>query len=348
MKAELTGFNVSWRCSRGIAMVLCFVLPAIVHAQSKDILWQRESGEMVSGEILSVNAEVVKIRSKDGIQEVGTEDISKVRFGDDPAGMSGVRSSVDSGQLEQAQKQIQQVTPSGRDFVQQDAAYYRVLIDSRLALNGQGSITAAASAVNDFLSSNPDSFRYYDASIVMGDLAMSLGRFDVAAKLYGRLSASNSPVRQAEGSLHQGYAMLRSGNADSASTLFRRAVDATDSRTQSLARIGLASCMTEQGRPNDAIRELEKVIASAESTDTELFARAYNALGNAYIASKNDSAALDAFLHTDLLFYREHEQHAEALYHLGTLWSKAQKPAEAARVRRILKERFAASAWANK
>ncbi len=348
MKTELTQSSVSYRCGRMIAIVWLCVVPSIVQAQSKDIIWQRESGEMVSGEILSVDPEIIRIRAKGGIQDIGTEDISKVRFGDDPSGMSGVRSSVDSGQLEQAQKQIRQVKPGGRDFVRQDAAFYRVLIDSRLALNGQGSINAAAKAVNDFLSSNPDSFRYYDASIVMGDLAMTLGRYDVAAKLYGRLTAAKSANRQAEGNLHQGYALLQGGDADGAGKLFRKAASAADSRTQSLARIGMASCMTKQGKAEDAIREIEKVIASYESTDTEMFARAYNALGTAFVASKNDSAALDAFLHTDLLFHREHEQHAEALYHLGSLWSKAQKPAEAARSRRILKERFPASAWAKK
>ena len=208
MKTELTQSSVSYRCGRMIAIVWLCVVPSIVQAQSKDIIWQRESGEMVSGEILSVDPEIIRIRAKGGIQDIGTEDISKVRFGDDPSGMSGVRSSVDSGQLEQAQKQIRQVKPGGRDFVRQDAAFYRVLIDSRLALNGQGSINAAAKAVNDFLSSNPDSFRYYDASIVMGDLAMTLGRYDVAAKLYGRLTAAKSANRQAEGNLHQGYALL--------------------------------------------------------------------------------------------------------------------------------------------
>ena len=112
--------------------------------------------------------------------------------------------------------------------------------------------------------------------------------------------------------------------------------------------MGIAKCLVASGKHGDAVKRLEKLIANNESKDIELFARAYNALGSAMEAAGDSHAALDAYLHTDTLFYGESSQHAEALYHLRKLWSVANNPTEAARAGRMLKERYAATLWAKK
>ena len=73
-------------------------------------------------------------------------------------------------------------------------------------------------------------------------------------------------------------------------------------------------------------KQIEKVIVENDSERPRaLFARAYNALGHALShAAGQTEAALDAYLHTDLLFYRDAENHAEALYHLAKLWADSE------------------------
>ena len=329
--------------------LLCAFGVASTAFAQKDFIWPIDSNTMISGVVRNVSPELVTIEVKGKMQPMSIDQIGKVRFGDDPTGMSNVRSSVLAGQLEQAQDQIASVNPSGRDFVKADVAFFAALVDARLALAGQGSVTSAAGKMNNFLKKHPKSFRYYEACEVMGDLAMRLGRFDSAAKFYSRISASQSTGMVARGKLLQGDAWLSRGDAAKAIGNYRAATKSEDERVSRLAQVGLAACQVEQGKSKPAIAALEALIAGGDSKqDSALFAKAYNALGKAYLAGGNNSAALESFLHTDLLFYRESEQHAEALFHLVGLWSTAQKPAESARAKKMLKSRYATTPWAKK
>lgn len=317
------------------------------NAQNKDIL-RRTVGGMVAGTIESTSADFVSIKEKSGTTKVPINEIAKVSFGDDPMGMSKVRSDITNGQIEQASERMKKVKVAGRRFVQQDIAFYKALIASRLALKGQANITDAARQMKKFLDKNSDSIRYYEACEVMGDLAMNLGKFDSAAKNYARLARSKSPSTVARGYLRQGDAWLLGGNVQKAGQMYQQAARANEARVKLLGTVGVAKCLASTGKADAAIKQLEKVIAENDSKDVELFARTYNALGHAYKQAGNSNAALDAYLHTDLLFYREMPQHAEALFHLGQLWLVAKKPAEASRARKTLKDRYAASLWAKK
>jgi len=254
---------------------------------------------------------------------------------------------VQSGQFEQASNQLKSVESVGRSVTLQDVEYHRVLVASRLALQG-GGINDAAKQVAAFIKANANSFRYYAACELMGDLAMGLGRFDSAANYYGKISRANSISVSAKGKHLQANAWLRRGDFAEAASLFREAAAATDSRLRNMASIGLALCMVEEGKPDEAVQRIEKIIEENESTDVELFARAYNALGMAYAMAGNKESALDAYLHTDLLFYRDHDAHAEALYHLVKLWSAVNKPTESKKAKQTLQTGYAASLWAKK
>ena len=110
----------------------------------------------------------------------------------------------------------------------------------------------------------------------------------------------------------------------------------------------MAKCQAAAGKHAPAIKLIEKIIDENSSEDAELFARANNALGYAFQKAGNSDASLESYLKTDLLFYRARSQHAEALYHLGRLWSAANNPAESSKARMKLKEYYGASLWAKK
>jgi len=69
-------------------------------------------------------------------------------------------------------------------------------------------------------------------------------------------------------------------------------------------------------------------------------------LGNCYLKTGKNKDALQAFLHTDILFYADSESHAEALYHLSKLWATEEKPDRATAARTTLRERYSGSVWA--
>jgi tetratricopeptide (TPR) repeat protein len=98
----------------------------------------------------------------------------------------------------------------------------------------------------------------------------------------------------------------------------------------------------------EGIKMVEEVIKQAPDENLELHARAYNALGNCYLAAGQKKSALIAFLHVDLLFSGFAEQHAEALYNLATLWRDEEKAERGKQAADQLKREYPGSRWASK
>ena len=112
--------------------------------------------------------------------------------------------------------------------------------------------------------------------------------------------------------------------------------------------VGVAYCNAMTGKHAQAVKELEDIIQKNDPSNTILFARAYNALGAAHVAGNAPKDAVIAYLFTDLLFYGDSDAHAEALYHLTSLWSKVNKPTRARTAREKLLGRYGGSPWAAK
>jgi tetratricopeptide (TPR) repeat protein len=112
------------------------------------------------------------------------------------------------------------------------------------------------------------------------------------------------------------------------------------------ATVGKAVCLAATGKADEGIQIIEDLIAKNDPADATLFGRAYNALGACYMKTGKTKDALLAYLHTDVLFYRDPDTHAEALYHLSKLWGDIGKSDRAVRARGLLTSQYAGSRWA--
>ena len=142
-----------------------------------------------------------------------------------------------------------------------------------------------------------------------------------------------------------------SGNGGSLVDLSGRTFHANtveSKRQKLLAQVGKARCLAETGSPQDGISLIEDLIKENDSSDMELFGRAYNALGDCLQKSGKQKDAIMAYLHVDVLFYADPEIHAESLHHLSKLWAEVKKPDRAASARNLLEQRYAGSVWAKK
>ena len=112
-----------------------------------------------------------------------------------------------------------------------------------------------------------------------------------------------------------------------------------------LARVGKAVSLAETGGVDNALKLLHEVIAKADEGDRDVYARAYNALGNCYRKKGATKDALLEYLKVDLLFSSVPDAHAEALYNLSQLWNEVQHPERARAAAETLQERYATSRW---
>jgi tetratricopeptide (TPR) repeat protein len=113
--------------------------------------------------------------------------------------------------------------------------------------------------------------------------------------------------------------------------------------------LGRARCLAQLGRAEDAITLVQSVIQQADPEDGDVLGRAYNTLGQAYLAvTGKEQDALIAFLTVDLVYNKAPENHAEALYHLVDLWEKGANPERSREARSTLETSYPGSRWTKK
>src|SRR5690606_33268060 len=111
------------------------------------------------------------------------------------------------------------------------------------------------------------------------------------------------------------------------------------------AKVGKASSQVATGNASEGVATLREIIEQAPAENLLIHAIAYNALGNAYLKLPKPKEATHAFLHVDILFNQNAEQHAEALSNLKTLWEQQNQPERAKAAADLLKTRYPNSKW---
>lgn len=288
---------------------------------------------------------------------IPVNEVRRVTLADDPAELRRGRDNILTGQIEAGYDDLRKVDVASikRALTKADLQYYLAYCQSKLALTGGGDKGAAAKAMLAFVGANPKSFHFFDAAEVLGDLAVSLGSYDGAAKYYGALADKAPwPDYKMRGAVLKARALEQKGDFADAlkdyDAVIASSVDTPAAMQQKLmAQAGKASCLAGTGAAAEGIKLAEEIIMKNSPEDnSELFGRTYNALGASYLKAGKPKEALMAYLHTDVLFYSVPEVHAEALYNLSKLWLSLKKQDRADSARNLLVDRYAGSAWAKK
>jgi tetratricopeptide (TPR) repeat protein len=312
------------------------------------------SGSTTSGVIVGETATHVEIEVRGEKRQVPVNEIKRVTFGEDPTDLKRGRDNIQTGNYEAGLDDLKKVNPASlaRAFIKQDYAFYRALAIGRLALSRGGDKTAATTAMMNFVRAAPTSFHFLDAAELLGDLAVSQGKYPEAARYYAAIAAKApwSDYRMRGGVL-EGRALIAQKKFTEAQAKFDGVLAINDDapaavQQKLVAEVGKAVCMAEQGQHEPAVVVLNKIIAENDPKSMELFGRAYNALGRCHLKANRDKDALLAYLHVDLLFYGNPEVHAEALYNLNKLWAGANRAERAVEARNLLTTRYAGSPWA--
>lgn len=280
-------------------------------------------------------------------------EIKTISYGEEPSELSNARNAVLQKNYNVAMDELKKIaTLPDRDLMKQDIEYYRAYCLARQAMTEGGDKVAAETAMKGFVAKAPGSYHFFEAAEVLGDLAASSGKSVDAARYYGAI-ASKAPW---------GDYQMRANNSVGRSLVAQKdfpgalqkfdAVLTTDLSTVEAAQqklfasLGKAVCLAETNKPDEGIKLIEDIITKNDAQDTQLFARAYNALGNCYLKANRPKDALQAFLHTDILFYADADAHAEALYRLSKLWNDVNKPDRSVAARNTLRDRYSGSVWA--
>lgn len=313
-------------------------------------------GATVRGTIGEVSPVQVTLDVAGQKQVVSVNEVRVINFGDEPPALRQGRARAVAGKFDDALEELKKVDPKkiARPIVKLDLQFYLALCQGKEALRSGAGKAEATEAMLAFVRSAASSNHFFQAADVLGELAVSQGDYENAIKYYRGISSKNPWVEdRMQAQLSEADARVKQGSFADAQklyeTLLTQKVDTPEEkRLKLLADVGRGRCLAETATADEGIQLIEQVIAQNDAADTELFGRAYNALGDCLQRSNKPKDALMAYLHVDVLFYGDPETHAEALYHLSKLWQVAKNQDRAAVAGNLLKQRYAGSLWAEK
>jgi tetratricopeptide (TPR) repeat protein len=314
-----------------------------------------KEGPTVSG-LTEISRFEVVVRQGAITKKVPVNEIEYMVFEMEPIELQTARVEALKEEYDEALKTLAKIKPEDlrRPETKAEFQFYKAISSAQLAI-GEGSpkaITDAGRQLMAFEKSFPDSFHYLQACEMLGDLLVSLGKYDMAATYYEKLSSAPWPDYK----LHAGVLLARSLQSQKK---YQEAISKYDEilamdaegkdvdREKSTARLGRAISLAGSGKSAEAIKLLQQLIEKAGDADgDEYYARAYNALGTCYKSAGKNKDALQAFLHTDLMYSKAPAEHAEALANLAVLWPEVNQGNRGKEAIKTLKEKYPLSEWA--
>ncbi|MHB8866674.1 MAG: hypothetical protein ACYC6N_30305 [Pirellulaceae bacterium] len=351
------GWSSTFRATATCTLLVSLGWVPLAPAQQLDSV-VGDRGVPTFGTISEITRTQITIDTNQGKKLFPVNEVQKVTFQGEPRELRNAREGILRGQLENSRSDLEKISTDGisRKEILQDIEFFKAYCDGRLALVGGGDKAAAVRALRAFIErpDNAQSYHYYAAIELLGDLAVALASFDNGIKYYSQLSEAPWPDTQMKGAVLEGNALLSSQRYAEALAKFdavlAAGVDDARAREQKLlATLGRAVCLAATGKPEEGVALVMKIVHEHDSREKPgLFAKAYNALGTCYLKANQPQDALLAFLHVDLLFNQDPDAHAEALFYLSSLWRDANKSERALQARSLLESRYAGSPWANK
>ncbi len=330
------------------SMALLAATCSVATALDVVYVFGKKPNDKISGIIgvAGISRDAVTIKGRT-VKKVPVCEIRYIIFDRDPRQVSDAKRTARNGEYSEALEQFKQSAANKLEgYIKTDVEFYTLLCRAKLALAGQEELLPIGKELSSFISQNRSSYHYYESNELLGDLLKGLKKYSSAAKVYAKLAGNPDYAMRANAAI--GWLNFDQGKTAAAEASFDkvladRSTGPEADRQRHSARLGKANCLTDV---EQAIKMVEKVIAEADPGDWALHARTYNALGKLQNKANRKKAAIQAYLHVDLLYAQDPDQHAEALGNLTRLFTDVSQPQNAAKSRTALKRLYPNSRWA--
>lgn len=323
-----------------------------------DIVYRKGSESREGGEVISQTKEKLTLKPSVGKQnvEIPANEIDRVEWDGEPAAMKLARSAEERGNLQDALKRYTEIAgevEAGQTNLKTDLDFLIARTNAKLGKADPAKLDEAIAQLEGYKTAHPDTFRYYDTLMLLGDAYLDKNNYTSAEPIYNQLEQAPWDDYKMAGQVAKGRLLLRKNDISGAQGLFQQvaskpAQTPAEKARQFDARLGLATCLQRQNQFEKAAEELDQIIKQAPATATKTMGEAYLRKGDNLLAADKKKDALLAYLHVDVLFSSEKDLHAEALYHLATLWNEVAQPGRAATARAKLSQDYPNSEWTKK
>lgn len=336
--------------------LLVLIVATAAPALSVDEVVRQSASESVRGTISKLSKTEVTVEAIGRSTAVPSTDIASVRWDGEPPQLNITRTREGNGDLDfalESYREIQKQIAADKQNLKTDVEFLIARTLAKKAMAEPATKDAAVKALNGFLASHSDSFRYYDAIQWLGRVHVAADDTEAAKASYARLT--EAPLPEVTMSAQNALARIKldqddlaGAAADFDAVLAQNAASPAAAQQKFAAELGKALILGKQGNHEEAVKIFDSVIAKASPDNAAVQAEAFLHKGESLAALGRDQDALLAFLHVDILFPGQSDEHAEALFHLTRLWAVAGKAERSAEARRKLTEQYPASEWTKK
>ena len=344
-------FNV--RLVRFFVIGFCVAL-ASSPSLADDQVFRKGSSRAIRGTIKN-SKEHIEIKPRTGAtQKIPADEIDYVRFNAEPPQLNVARSNEKAGLLDRALATYTQLLGSLKAGAKADTEFLIARTKARMAVADPSKVDDALQSLNGVLARNSNGFRHFEILNWIGQVQVSKGDFAAAKEQFGKIGQSNLSSYKMTAGVATGRVLLAEQNATAAEKAFDTvaAMNANTLAEKSShfdAVLGKARCQQLNSSFTEAVAALDKVIQETDwKANSDLHAKAYLQKGDCYRDQQQFKKARTAYLHVDLIYFRDQKSHAEALFRLAELFPKLGKPERGTEARAKLKKLYPNNEWAKK
>lgn len=302
-------------------------------------------GNQIKGAIQSESPVEVKI----GTQTVPVEQIDSLEYDGLTQSYAQAKIRESAGNIPEAADLYGKAAAeagAAKPLIARDAQFRKARLLANLALADPARATEAIGLLEQFNRQNPTSRQLGPSLDLLARLQIGKGDNDKADKALAELAK----IKWAEGraTVLQAKVLAKRGKFDDAlgklETLLANAPEGSDRRRDAL--LGKAEALAGQKKYEDAEKVVRNVIETAGPEDLEAQATAHNTLGDLYRQAGKPKDALIEFLHTDILYPKDREQHPRALAQIVELCHELKLDDQAKDATDRLKQDYPSSPYA--
>lgn len=301
----------------------------------------------VRGQVQSESPSEVVVRLGATETLVPTDQIISIRYDGQPATLQLAETRETAGQLAEAADLYKKAAGEAAEkpLVMQMALYREAAVLADLALVEPDRVKDAKDRLVKFARTYPTSRHIIPAREDLARIQLSSGDFTGAEATIAELA--KLPKAGDRAAVLHARVLAKQGRHDEAvSELDRLILTFPDKSTaQREARLAKGESLVGLKKFKEAEALVRQVIAAAPPEDVPAQAAAYNALGDYLRAANRPKEALLAYLHTDLLYNKDKQEHPRALFQIEKLFRVLKQDGRADEYAQRLRQEYPRSQW---
>jgi tetratricopeptide (TPR) repeat protein len=301
----------------------------------------------VRGQVQSESPSEVQVTLGANTTAVPTDQIISIRYDGQPATLQLAETRESAGQLAEAAELYKKAAgeAAGKPFVLQTALYHEAAALTELALIEPQRTKDAKDRLLRFIRTYPNSRHIIAAREDLARLQVSTGDLKAAEATIADLAKLPKAAQRA--AVLRAKLLARQGSHAEAVSELDRLISTLPDRSaeQREARLAKAESLVGMKKFKEAETLVRQVIQAAPAEDVPAQAAAYNTLGDCLRAANRPKDALLAYLHTDLLYGKDKEQHPRALRQIERLFRQLKQDGRADEYVQRLRLEYPRSPW---